>query len=302
MEIKNRVVKYFWQLITVSIAAQIATFPLTTYYFGQFPTYFWLTNSFIIPAVLFLVPFGILLLFISKIHFLSNILAVILNYTIKTIYFLLSTIEQLPYSVFNTSVNQVQFIFIITIVCAVLIFLTNYKSFYAQIALVFTLFLSLSFLLNEINRLNHKELIAYNTPRNPSIHLIHGKKNYIISEEKINEDEMHYFPGITTVRKLGLNQPVFLISSDTFTDGEIFLKNGLVFFGGKTIMLRRNLTSVNKTRLPDFIINPVNTEIYKYSENSKTTIISNKRFIDKNELKSANIHFTTLHGAFRKKW
>jgi competence protein ComEC len=302
MEIKNRVVKYFWQLITVSIAAQIATFPITTYYFGQFPTYFWLTNSFVIPAVMFLVPFGILLLFISKIHFLSNILAVLLNYTIKIIYFLLSTIEQLPYSVFNLSVNTIQLIFIITIVCAVLIFITNYKSFYAQIVLVFTLFLSLSFLLNEINFLHHKELIAYNTPKNPSIHLIHRKKNYIISEEKINEDEMHYFPGITTARKLGLNHPVFLISSDTLTDGEIFMKNGLVFFGGKTIMLRKNLTADNKTTLPDFIINPTNTEIYKYSENPETTIISNKRFIDKNELQGANIHFLTLHGTFRKKW
>jgi competence protein ComEC len=302
MVVKNKVFKYFWQLITVSIAAQIATFPITTYYFGQFPTYFWLANTFVIPAVMFLVPSGILLLFISKIHFLANILAILLNYSIKAIYFLLSLIEQLPYSVFEISVDRVQLTFIITIFCAVLIFIMNYKFIFLQTALIFTLFLSFSVLLFEINQLNNKELIVYDTPKNPTIHLIHGKRNYIISEEKITEDEMHYFPGITTARKMGLSQPVFLISSDTLTDGKIFLKNGFVFFEGKAIMLRKNLTNENKGRLPDFVINPTNTEIFQNLNNPHTTVISNKRYINQHEMKTAKIHFITLQGAFRKKW
>ncbi len=302
LTVRNRFFKYVWQLITVSLAAQIATFPITTYYFGQFPTFFWLTNTFVIPAVMFLVPFGILLLFISKIHFLANILAVVLNYTIKIIYNLLSTIEQLPYSVLNISVNTVQFIFIVTIVCAVFIFISNYKIFYLQTALFLAFFLSISVLLSEINQLKNKELIVYNTPKNPSIHLIHGKKNYIISNEKINEDEMHFFPGITTVRKLGLNHPVFLIASDNFTDGEIFLKNGYVFFEGKTIALRKTPDVANENSLPDFIINPTDTKKYQYFENNKTAIISNKRFINKNRVETGKVHFTNLNGSFRKKW
>jgi competence protein ComEC len=302
MVAKNRFYKYFWQLITVSIAAQIATFPITTYYFGQFPTYFWLTNSFVIPAVMFLVPLGILLLFISNIHFLANILAVLLNYTIKIIYFLLSTIEQLPYSVFNISVNVVQFIFIITIVCSVLIFISNYKIFYLHTALFFTLFLSLSVLLFEINQLKNKELIVYNIPKNSSIHLINGKNNYIISEVKIDEDEKQYFPGFNTARKLGLNYPVFLISSDTFTNGEIFLKNGFVFFEGKTISIRKNPGVANENRLPDFIINPTDLKQYQHLKNLQTTIITNKRFIEKNEFSGGEIHFINTNGAFRKKW
>ncbi|HSM47876.1 MAG TPA: hypothetical protein VK872_08690, partial [Draconibacterium sp.] len=181
-------------------------------------------------------------------------------------------------------------------------FIMNYKTFYLHTTLVFTLLLSINALITEINRLNYNELIVYNTPKNPSIHLIHGKKNYIISEEKINEDEMHYFPAITTVRKLGLKHPVFLISSDTFTNGEIFLKNGFAFFEGKTIMLRKNLTTDNKGRLPDFIINPTNTEIFQNLNNPHTTVISNKRYINQDEMKIAKIHFITLQGAFRKKW
>jgi hypothetical protein len=154
----------------------------------------------------------------------------------------------------------------------------------------------------EINQLKNKELIVYNIPKNSSIHLINGKNNYIISEVKIDEDEKQYFPGFNTARKLGLNYPVFLISSDTFTNGEIFLKNGFVFFEGKTISIRKNPGVANENRLPDFIINPTDLKQYQHLKNLQTTIITNKRFIEKNEFSGGEIHFINTNGAFRKKW
>ena len=45
----NRIIQYGWDLITVSTSAQLGTFPLSLYYFHQFPTLFLLTNLFIIP-------------------------------------------------------------------------------------------------------------------------------------------------------------------------------------------------------------------------------------------------------------
>ena len=41
---KNKVVNYFWEILTVSFAAQIGAFPLSIYYFHQFPIYFWLAG------------------------------------------------------------------------------------------------------------------------------------------------------------------------------------------------------------------------------------------------------------------
>lgn len=300
--VKHKLIRFFWSLITVSIAAQIATFPITTYYFGQFPTYFWITNTFVIPAVMILVPMGILLLFISKIHFAASILAVLLNYTIKIIYFLLSTIEQLPLSVLEISINHMQFIFIVSIVVSIFIYIKSHNVFLIKTTLLLVLLLSFSALLTEINRLNHKELIVYNTAKNPTIHLINGKKNYIISEVKINEEELNYFPGTTIKRKLGLNPPVYLISTDTFTDDEIVLKNRLILFAGKTLSLHKNISDLNKDNLPDFIINPANTDIQPDDFELLTTIISNKRFFEKNIEQTTQIHYTTIKGAFRKNW
>lgn len=49
--VKNRYIRYFRNILIISIAAQIGTAPLTLYYFGTFPTYFFITNLLIIPLV-----------------------------------------------------------------------------------------------------------------------------------------------------------------------------------------------------------------------------------------------------------
>jgi len=249
-----------------------------------------------------LVPIGIFLLFVSKIVIISNLLAILLNYMIKTTYFLLHLIDQLPYSVLEISVNHFQLLFIIAVAGSIFIYLKSQKAYLIKAALFFALLLSISTLITDINHINHKELIVYNTSKNPAIHLIRGKKNYIISEEKIKEEELFYFPGTSTKRKLGLNQPVFLISTDTITDENIVMKNGLVFFEGKSLSLQKNMSDLNKTSLPDFIINPSDKEINTSDIMAGTTIVSNKRYLGKNVNNSDQIHYTTMKGAFRKKW
>jgi len=47
----NYIIRYIWNSITISTAAQIGTMPLTIYYFNLFPIVFLLTNLFIIPLV-----------------------------------------------------------------------------------------------------------------------------------------------------------------------------------------------------------------------------------------------------------
>lgn len=51
LKIDNKYLRQIWQLFTLSIVAQLATFPLCLYYFGTFPTYFFVTNLVIVPLV-----------------------------------------------------------------------------------------------------------------------------------------------------------------------------------------------------------------------------------------------------------
>lgn len=52
-----RVLRYFWQILAVSLAAQLAVLPISLFYFNQFPLVFPLTNLVAIPAA-FAIVFG----------------------------------------------------------------------------------------------------------------------------------------------------------------------------------------------------------------------------------------------------
>ena len=52
-ELTNPILKWIWSLFTVSVAAQISTFPLGIFYFNQFSNVFWLSNFVVIPITTF---------------------------------------------------------------------------------------------------------------------------------------------------------------------------------------------------------------------------------------------------------
>ena len=49
INIKNKILRWFWQLTVVSLSAQIAVAPLSLYHFNQFPALFLLSNWVILP-------------------------------------------------------------------------------------------------------------------------------------------------------------------------------------------------------------------------------------------------------------
>ncbi len=298
--VKNKILKYFWSLLTVSISAQVATFPITSYYFGQFPGYFWLTNMFVIPAVMALIPLGISLLLLSKVSIISNLIAMLLNLILKITYFLLSSIDQLPFSVLEISVNQIELILILALIIAIFIYLADRKVIYIKAFLFFVLLLLINNLVSDINRLNNTELIVYNNSKNLSFHLIHGKENYVFSEEKADETVSH--PSNYTRKKLGLNPTIFLSPADTVFDNNIIMKNNLICFNDKIISFNSNINKQGGENQPDFIINPVNLNDLLIDNKEHTIIITHKRYFNKSSLLSDRIHCTYLDGAYRKNW
>ena len=62
-----------WALVAVSMAAQIATFPLSLYYFHRFPNYFILSNLVIVPLSNGIILMGILGLVFSPLPIVGNL-------------------------------------------------------------------------------------------------------------------------------------------------------------------------------------------------------------------------------------
>ncbi|WP_018478979.1 ComEC/Rec2 family competence protein [Pontibacter roseus] len=70
----GRALDYVWALFTVSLAAQLVTFPLGLYYFHQFPVYFWLANLVVVPAATAVLYTGVAALALSFVPLLGSLL------------------------------------------------------------------------------------------------------------------------------------------------------------------------------------------------------------------------------------
>ncbi|MBN3584487.1 ComEC/Rec2 family competence protein [Algoriphagus aestuarii] len=97
----TKVSEYIWQLIVVSISAQLATFPLTVYYFHSFPTYFLLGNLVVIPMAFLIMQVGVPLVIFGWIPYLSDFLGILVSYLVFVQSWLIEQIQKLPHSVLD---------------------------------------------------------------------------------------------------------------------------------------------------------------------------------------------------------
>ena len=70
-----KIFDFFWQLVTVSIAAQIGILPLSIYYFQQFPGLFLASNLVVIPFLGAILIGGVLVIISSLLNILPQFLA-----------------------------------------------------------------------------------------------------------------------------------------------------------------------------------------------------------------------------------
>jgi competence protein ComEC len=114
----HSVVKWVWGIVTVSLAAQIGTAPLTAYYFGRFSTCFLLTNLIVMPA-------AVVILILTMVVMLIPSLAYLLLYIVAKLNAILSWIASIPGSSINglhPSVLQISMVYVIIIASYLLIF------------------------------------------------------------------------------------------------------------------------------------------------------------------------------------
>lgn len=80
---KNRILQFYWDIFTVSMAAQIGVLPISLYYFHQFPGLFMLTNFIIIPFLGLILIGGLLVFILALFNALPTI---ILSIYVKIIF------------------------------------------------------------------------------------------------------------------------------------------------------------------------------------------------------------------------
>ncbi len=88
-----------WLIVSISIAAQLFTFPLSVFYFHQFPNYFLLANLLVIPLSSFIIYVAVLLLMVFWIPYFSDAVAWILNGSVQVLNNIVTTVHTMPYAI-----------------------------------------------------------------------------------------------------------------------------------------------------------------------------------------------------------
>ena len=102
--VKNRLVKWTWGVMSVSLAAQLGAAPLVMYYFSSFSVYFLLTNLVVAVVVPFVIYGAFLMVFTACWPVLQGYVVKLLNGLVVSLNSMADWTATLPYATFSIEV------------------------------------------------------------------------------------------------------------------------------------------------------------------------------------------------------
>lgn len=190
LEVKNKWLDKIWQLTTVSIAAQISTFPLGLLYFHQFPNYFLLSNLVVIPLATLIIHTGILMFVISPIPLLSKYAAWATDKLLFALNYSVNYFEELPFAITEgIYITASETILIYGIIILISLYLSQKHIKYLFISLSVSAIL-LGFNAYEKSQQKiQKAFAVYNIPGISAFNFIDGEDNILFTDLKLINDE-----------------------------------------------------------------------------------------------------------------
>jgi competence protein ComEC len=185
----NTIVDKIWSIVAVSIAAQMITFPLSLYYFHQFPNYFMVTNILVVPLSTLIIYCGILLLILGSVPFVSFYMAKILIALVWLLNSSIHFIEGWPFAVTRgLYINFEQTICIYLILLTLILFFIFNKKMFLFLMLLFSIGITGSIFYHKVHQLRSKNIILYGMRDLPAFDFVSGKTNFLLSDPKLSDN------------------------------------------------------------------------------------------------------------------
>lgn len=187
---RNKIMDGIWGITAVSIAAQIATFPIGLYYFHQFPNYFLASNLVVIPVSNLILFSGMALFALYNVPFANTAISFVFKWLLKGLNEFVYGIQQLPYSLTEgisiTMVEMWLMYLLILLLCA-LTLVRRKELLYGALMSVLVLAGMHTWKLVERQRQNF--LIVYSAPPYTAIAHIYGNEAKIIFDQRLLQNK-----------------------------------------------------------------------------------------------------------------
>ncbi|WP_140486065.1 ComEC/Rec2 family competence protein [Flavobacterium sp. GSA192] len=237
---KNRILKYSWDIITVSFAAQIGTLPLSLYYFHQFPGLFFITNLAVIPLVSIIMFWGVVVMSFAAIGLTAFWLTKPLEWSIILLNKIINTIASFEQFIikdipFNFVLLTTSYLFIL----AIIIWLKKPNFNKLIFVLCAIIGLQSAYLFNQWKIQNQEEWIVFNQ-----------KKKTLIVQRQGND--VHLYSNDSASAKNKMLHSYFLGNFSQIKKQKTL--SHLTYFKGNKILLLDSMGIFPKNIKPDIVL------------------------------------------------
>ena len=171
---KNWLIRQVWQLLSVSIAAQVGVLPISLYYFHQFPGLFFLSNLLIVPFLGLILGLGIIMIALIVLHIAPKFLIEFYDSSISFMNAIIKWVAQQEAFIFrNIPFDSIQLVITYCLLISMILIVTKNTFKRTVTFLICFIGLQLWSLYN-----------LYNTNQNEQLILAHQTKHSILAHQK----------------------------------------------------------------------------------------------------------------------
>lgn len=228
--------RWLWSMVAVSVAAQLATFPLMLYLFHGFPVYFILANVLILPVVPIVLSGAFILLMLPVNWWGSMVVAGGVSEGVRFMNNATTWVADLPYSYLGgLSLTHFELVLLFLGLIGLSVYVTNHDVPVLTRSLFVFLIVIASVSVRRIATLQNVEVHCYSQSGKTIINILNGRSNIVIADGQMSERETNFiFSGLWARRMV--NAPSFYcVDSVVGSLGWVRLS-----LGGKEIILFRN--------------------------------------------------------------
>jgi competence protein ComEC len=274
--VKNKWLDKLWSAVALSLAAQLATFPLSVYYFHQFPIYFILGNLFILLPLIAMMYLGIAIL-ILRVYFLSPIFEWIITFTNSG----LKWIADLPFSgITSIWLNEWQLLLLSLALSLLVYSLANYHKKLLITSICLLLVFQSYSTYNKILVTRQSKVLFYSLRKNYAAAFIDAHKAILLTD-LTPEDKNYQFFVQPALDKMQIEDVLFVKwGQDTIVNSFIKFKKQIKFKQYSILMMDSSFNYKKIIGLPKFDAVWFHQNPRKNISNLRTEVIFSTLLID----------------------
>lgn len=186
---KNKILEFFWDIITVSFAAQLGTLPLSIYYFHQFPGLFFVTNLLVLPLLSIIMLLGVIVMMIATFTAMPIWCIKPLEWGITFMNAIIGWVASFESFIF-TNIPSTFYLTLASYGLLIALVLWWKKNSFTRLVCTLSsiIILQLVVLKNKLDYGNSKEWVVLNTSKKTIICQRIGKELEVISNDLTNEE------------------------------------------------------------------------------------------------------------------